>query len=65
MGVYLLWGAWNLGIPMRFFQDERLNLTACRFGRFFKDQSFLVRLKKTPFLYPITDVHHLKSSSES
>jgi hypothetical protein len=53
-------GAWSLVTPIPFFQHELLNLTACRFRRFLKDQSFLMRLKKTPFSYPITDVNHLK-----
>jgi hypothetical protein len=45
-------------LRMRFFQDELLNLAACRLGRFFKEQSFLMMSRKTPFSYPSTDVDH-------
>jgi hypothetical protein len=41
-------------------QYELLDFTASRLGKFFKDERFLIRLKKTPFLYPVADVHHLK-----
>jgi hypothetical protein len=46
---------------MLLFQDEPSNLAAYRFGGFFKDQSFLMRLKKTRLPYPITDVNHLQT----
>jgi hypothetical protein len=53
-------GARNWVTLIRFFQHEFLNLTARLFRRLLKDQSFLMRLKKTPFWYPITDVNHPK-----
>ena len=36
-----------------------------RKGAIFKDQDSLVRLKKTPFLYPITDVDHITGDGDS
>jgi hypothetical protein len=45
---------------MPFLQYECLNLIARRLGKFFNDERFLMRLKKTPFLYPEAEVYHLK-----
>jgi hypothetical protein len=39
-----------LVLRMRFFQDELLNLAACRLGRFFKEQSFLIEVEENSIL---------------
>jgi hypothetical protein len=44
-------------------EEKFLDLTACGFRKFLKDQSLVLRLKKTPFSDPITDVHPLPSIS--
>lgn len=44
--------------------DPLVNLKVCE-GLILKDQSFLLRLKETPFSYPITDVHLRDKSSLS